>query len=184
MTSDSLNFDGNGSGVQVSWFDNGNPASAGYWTQDTLKKGRWKYYFHDGTIQATEDYVNGKIAVCNCYTEKGEAIDTALCREKEANPKVGLEGWAKFLEKSLRSIVENLARRGVRSGNYTVVIKFMVSEDGTISNLSALTKWGQGIEDTVIAAMTSAPRWEPGRLFGKAVKSYHTQPITFVIQEQ
>lgn len=183
MASDSLNFDGQGNGVQISWYDDGTPASAGFWTQDTLKKGRWKYFFHDGTIKATEEYVDGKISVCHCFTEKGEAIDTALCREKEAQPAGGLQSWQRFLSNNLRRIVENLAAKGVKPGSYTVMIKFMVTEDGTITNLTPLTKFGQGIEEEVISAFRSAPKWEPGRMFGKPVKSYHTQPVVFVIQE-
>lgn len=182
--SDSLNFDGAGNGVQVSWHDDGTPASAGYWMQDTLKKGTWQYFFRGGGLKATEKYVDGKVAVCNCFTEKGESIDTALCREKEAKPAGDIKGWIKFLQKSLMSIVENLARKGVKPGSYTVMIKFMVAEDGTVCNLSPITKWGHGIEEEVIKVMSSAPKWEPGRMFGKPVKSYHTQPITFVIQEQ
>jgi antitoxin component YwqK of YwqJK toxin-antitoxin module len=184
MASDSMNFDGSGNGVQVSWYDDGAPASAGYWTQDTLKKGRWKYFFHDGKIKATQDYVDGKLTVCNCFTEKGEAIDTALCREKEAKPAGAIDGWTKFLQKSLIRIVENLATKGAKPGNYTVIIKFVVLEDGTISDLIPLTKFGHGIEEEVMAAMRRAPKWEPARQFGKTVKSYHTQPITFIIQQQ
>lgn len=184
FTSDSMYFDGAGNGVQISWYDDGTLASAGYWMQDTLRKGRWKYFFHDGTIKGTEDYVNGKVSVCNCFTEKGEAIDTALCREKEAKPAGDITGWMKFLAKNLQTIVENLASKGVKPGSYTVMIKFMISEDGTVCNLSPVTKWGHGIEEEVIKAIQSAPKWEPGRIFGRAVKTYHTQPITFVIQEQ
>lgn len=184
MSSDSMNFDGAGNGVHISWYGDGTLASAGYWTQDTLKKGRWKYFFHDGTIKATEDYIDGKVAVCNCFTEKGAPIDTALCREKEARPAGDVKGWTTFLQKSLIRIVENLAGKGARPGSYVILIKFVVLEDGTVSEFSALTKFGHGIEEEVIAAMRSAPKWEPARLFGKPVKSYHTQPITFVIQDQ
>ncbi len=184
MPSDSLNFDGAGNGVQVSWYKDGSPSSAGFWTQDTLKKGRWKYYFNDGTVMATEDYAAGKFTVCNCYTQKGEALDTASCREKEAVPAGGLKGWQNFLEKSLFSIIDNLARRGAKAGNYIVLVRFLVTEDGTVTDIVPQTKLGQGIEEEVIAALRKAPRWQPGKQFGRAVKSYHTQPIAFSIVEQ
>ncbi|MGZ3851537.1 MAG: hypothetical protein ACXVLT_15485 [Flavisolibacter sp.] len=182
MPRDSMNFDGAGNGVQVSWYNDGSLASAGYWTQDTLKRGRWKYFHKDGTVKATEDYVNGNMSVCNCYTEKGEAIDTALCREKESKPAGSDKEWVRFLQKNLVQLVMNLASNGVKPGNYSVVIKFVVLEDGSLSEFSPLTRYGHGIEDQVIKVLRSAPKWEPGRLFGQPVKSYHTQPITFVIQ--
>lgn len=183
MQSDSMNFDGAGNGVQISWYEDGNLASAGYWTQDTLKKGRWKYFFHDGTIKATEDYVDGKISVCNCYTEKGDPIDTALCRKKEASPG-DYTVWMRSIQGNLQRLVEDLAAGGTKAGTYTVLIKFSVLEDGSLSDFSPKTRFGRGVEEDVIKILSSAPKWEPGRLFGKPVKSYHELPLTFVIMKQ
>ncbi len=184
MPSDSLNFDGAGNGVEVSWYTDGTPASAGFWTQDTMKKGRWKYFFHDGSIMATEEYDKGKLVVCNCFTPTGQAMDTALCREKEAIPGGGLRGWRHFLETGLRTMLDNLATKGAKPGSYTAAIKFLVTEDGTVTELVPLTKLGQGIEEEIVKLFKNAPKWEPGRQFGRPVKSYHTQPVTFMITEQ
>lgn len=182
MLSDSMNFDGAGNGVQISWYEDGNLESAGYWTQDTLKTGRWKYFFSDGTIKATEDYVDGKISVCNCYTEKGDPIDTALCKRKEASPGDYLV-WMRSMQGKLQLLVQDLAAGGTKAGNYTVLIKFSVLEDGSLSDFTPETKFGQGVEDEVIKILGTAPKWEPERLFGKHVKSYHEIPITFAIMD-
>lgn len=182
MPRDSMNFDGAGNGVEVSWYDDGSFASAGYWTQDTLKRGRWKYFFKDGTVKATEDYVNGKVSVCNCYTEKGEAIDTATCREKPSRPPGEGKDWTRFLQRNLQQLVENLAANGAKPGYYSLMVKFAVLEDGSLAEFVPLTKFGHGVEEEVIRILSAGPKWEPGMLFGKVVKSYHTQPITFMIQ--
>lgn len=178
--SDSTNFDGAGNGVEVRWFDDGTLSAAGYWKQDTLKSGRWKYYHRNGQVMATEDYDGGgKLTRCNCYDEKGVELDTALCREKEAV--VNAQQWRRFLERSLQSLVEQKAKEGI-SGNFTVAVRFIVNQDGHVSDVKALTNYGHGIEEGVVAIFKNAPLWTPGRVYGRNVRSYHTQPVTFVIQ--
>jgi antitoxin component YwqK of YwqJK toxin-antitoxin module len=181
---DSINFDGAGNGVQISWDEDGSFASAGYWMQDTLKTGRWKYYFPDGHLKATEDYNNGKLAVCNCYTEKGEPIDTALCREKPSKPAGTGKEWIRFIQLNLQRLVEDLASNGSKAGSYSVLVRFAVLEDGSLAEFKPLTKFGHGIEEQIIKILASGPKWEAAMSFGKPVKSYRTQPITFVIEVQ
>ena len=177
--SDSTNFDGKGNGLQVGWYDDGSLEAAGYWTQDTLKKGRWKYYHRNGKVMATEDYdANGKLVVYNCYDAQGVQLDTALCREREAS--VDASYWRRFLERNLGPLVEQKAKEGI-SGNFTVVVRFLVNEDGSISDIVPLTRYGHGIEEGVIKIFKHVPKWNPGMQHGRKVKSYHTQPITFVI---
>jgi antitoxin component YwqK of YwqJK toxin-antitoxin module len=179
---DSTNFDGKGNGIEVRWFDDGLPSAAGYWIQDSLKKGRWKYFHHNGSLMAVEDYdANGKLLRCDCYDEKGVQLDTALCREKEAS--VDAKAWKRFLEKNLTPLVEQKAREGIR-GNFTVVIRFVVDKDGSITEIEPLTSYGHGIEEGVVKIFNKAPSWIPGRLYGKYVKSYHTQPVSFVISSE
>ena len=63
-----------------------------------------------------------------------------------------------------------------------VIIKFIVNEDGSISNLEATTHLGSGLEEEGIRVMKLMPKWKPGRQNGKPVKVYFTQPITFRLQ--
>jgi protein TonB len=59
-----------------------------------------------------------------------------------------------------------------------------VRKDGGISDFTALNDPGYGLAKKVEAIMKDSPVWNPGLQNGKPVNSYHTQPITFVIQEQ
>jgi antitoxin component YwqK of YwqJK toxin-antitoxin module len=166
--------------VEVSWHDDGAPSAAGYWKQDTIKRGRWKYYHRNGELKATEEYDDqGRITVCNCFDEKGAALDTALCREKEA--KVDKQRWRRFMETSLQPLVEQKAKEGL-AGSFTVAVRFVVDLDGRISDVKALTNYGYGIEEGVVAIFKNAPLWTPGSVHGKKVRSYHTQPVSFVIR--
>jgi antitoxin component YwqK of YwqJK toxin-antitoxin module len=181
MLSDSLQFDGEGNGVQLSWYNSGKLSTAGFWTQDTVKKGRWKYFDEEGAVWATEDYVDGKMVGCSCFDGTGKKLDSADCIEKEASPGGGINGWRRFMEKNLMPIVESKARAGVKSGQYNVVIRFVVDKEGNLGDFKAMTKYGQGMEEDVINMLKKAPKWVPGKLHGRPVKSYHTQPISFII---
>jgi len=182
---DSLIFDGQGNGVQVSWYDDGTPASGGRWKADTLKAGRWQYYDKKGNVMATEDYADGKLQVCRCYDENGNALDTALCRGKEAEPAGGAKGWQTYLQRGLQTMLEVKANsREWSPGQLTVVIRFVVENDGSLSEFKPLTHYGNGVEDAIISIFRQAPRWTPGRQFGRPVRSYHTQPVTFEIKRE
>jgi antitoxin component YwqK of YwqJK toxin-antitoxin module len=178
---DSTHFDGNGNGAEIRYYDDGKLSEAGYWMKDTLKRGRWKYYHRNGAIKAMEEYdKQGKKVLINCYDENGVQLDSLLCQEKPAF--VEPQAWKRFLESSLRALVDQKAREGIK-GSFTVVLRFVVNVDGSIGEIVPLTKYGYGIEDAVVKVFRKAPKWTPGRQYGKAVKSYHTQPISFVISE-
>jgi len=180
LMSDSTFFDGNGNGIEVRWHANGKVAASGAWMQDTLKQGQWKYYHGNGILLATEDYdANGKLIVCNCYDEAGTQLDTAVCAEQEAA--VDKMAWRRFLETNLESVVKQKAREGI-TGTFMVMIRFLVEKDGSLSDITPLTTYGHGIEEAVVRIFKKAPKWKPGSIHGRKVRSYHSQPVTFVIQ--
>lgn len=179
---DSMNFDGKGNGVEVSWYSDGAPSSSGYWVNDTTKKGRWNYYHTNGKIKATEDYVEGKRMKTSCYDENGVLLDSALCVEKEAYFPGNERGWRTFLEKNLDAAVP--VRMGAPVGTYTAIVQFIVDKDGSISNIKALTHYGYGMEEEVMRIMRKAPKWIPAQQFGKPVRAYRKQPITFVVSNK
>lgn len=73
-------------------------------------------------------------------------------------------------------------KNGAPAGTYTVVVRFIVAKDGSISDVSATTKVGYGMENEAIRVIAGGPNWEPGQERGK-VKSVKYQPITFVVSK-
>jgi periplasmic protein TonB len=102
--------------------------------------------------------------------------------EKEAGFPGGAEAWKRYLERNLNSSapVEN----GAPEGTYTVIVKFIVSKDGSISDVQAETNFGYGMEDEAMKQIKKSPKWTPGLQNGRNVNSYCRQPITFVVQSQ
>lgn len=179
MLSDSMNFDGVGNGVEVSWHEDGTPSSAGHWVSDTAKNGRWKYYHTNGKIMATEDYANGRRTDWKCYDENGQPLDTAGCPEKEAEFTDGQNGWMRFLQRNLDANAP--VRNKAPLGQFTVVVQFVVGKDGQIENIKPLTRFGFGMEEEAVRILKISPRWVPAQQFGRRVRAYRKQPITFVV---
>ena len=102
--------------------------------------------------------------------------------EIEAEYPGGSGAWAKYLRNNLdaNTPVDN----GASEGTYTVVVRFIVSKDGSISDVVAETKHGYGMEAEAMKIIKKGPRWTPAQQNGRMVNAYRRQPITFVVQEQ
>ena len=128
---------------------------------------------------AAVDYVNGKVVQCSCSDESGRQLDSALCVEKEAYFAGEDRAWRRFLEKNLDANVPIRYRAPV--GSYLVMVQFVVDKDGKITDIKPLTKFGFGMEEEVVRIIRKSPRWIPAIQFGRNVKAYRKQPITFVV---
>jgi TonB family protein len=65
-----------------------------------------------------------------------------------------------------------------------VIIKFIVNEDGSISDCQVMRGIGGGCDDEALRVVRSFPRWKPGLQDGKPVKVYFTLPIVFKLDEK
>lgn len=122
---------------------------------------------NDGSQQVVRDVIVEPVFE---QTEKPASIDP--------------QEWRAFLQKNLQPIIENAAKNGAKPGTYTVNIRFVVKKDGSLSELKALNDPGYELAKKMLALMTYSPKWNPAEQNGRKVTSYHTQPVTFVIQEQ
>lgn len=176
---DSSNFDGNGNGVMVRWYQSGAVYNTGRITNDTTRINRWTYYHENGKVMAVEEYVNGKVASCSCSDETGRQLDAALCEEKEAHFPGTERSWINFLQKNLKPDVP--IRNRAPEGTYTVMVQFIVDKEGRVTDIKPLTKFGFGMEEEVVRILQKSPQWVPAIQFGRNVKAYRKQPVTFVV---
>lgn len=69
----------------------------------------------------------------------------------------------------------------------TVVVRFVVEPDSTISTISILKDIGGGCGDAVVTVINAmnplGVRWAPGKNAGKAVRTQMTLPIKFKLEE-
>jgi antitoxin component YwqK of YwqJK toxin-antitoxin module len=176
---DSTNFDGNGNGSVVKWHDNGAVFYSGRVTNDTTRINRWNYYHQNGKQMAIVQYTDGKISECSCMDDAGRTLDASLCLEKEAYFPGDESRWRIFLQRNLNPNVA--VKNGAPEGTYMVVAQFVVDKTGQVTEIKALTQFGFGMEDEVIRILRKSPSWVPAIQFGRNVKAYRRQPVTFVV---
>ncbi len=92
--------------------------------------------------------------------------------------KGGATAWRKFLERNLDA--QTPAKNNAPAGSYTVIMQFVVDENGYVSNIKSLTNHGYGLEEEATRIIRLSPRWEPAVQNGKKVAASRKQPITFV----
>lgn len=178
---DSANFDGNGNGTMVHWHDNGIVFSTGRVTNDTTRINKWSYFHANGKQMAIVQYVDGKISECSCMDEAGSTLDPTLCVEKEAYFPGEENRWRVFLQRNLNPNVA--VKNGAPEGTYMVIAQFVVDKTGKVTEIKALTQFGFGMEDEVIRILKKSPSWVPAIQYGRNVKAYRRQPITFVVSK-
>lgn len=102
--------------------------------------------------------------------------------EVEAEFPGGLQAWRRFLERNLNAMVP--ADKGAPAGSYTVVIRFIVDKDGSLSDFKANTRHGYGMEEEIIRVLKLSPKWIPAQDKGRTLKAYREQPVTFRVVEE
>jgi periplasmic protein TonB len=100
--------------------------------------------------------------------------------EVDATFKGGPNAWAKYLERNLNAGVG--PDNGAPPGIYKVIIQFVVSKTGVISDVRALTNFGYGMEEEAVRVIRKGPDWEPAIQNGNRVNAYRQQPITFKVE--
>jgi TonB family protein len=68
-----------------------------------------------------------------------------------------------------------------RLAEYRTFIRFVVTEDGSISdvNLIKKTEGFKDLDDEALRVVKAMPKWEPGKMGGKPVKVYFHLPVVF-----
>jgi len=129
-------------------------------------------------IQAPVDEPKGTGAVQ--VLDKPDDQDKIFLKvEKEA----AFDGdWNSFLKRNLDP--ETPANNDAPEGTYTVIVKFVVSKDGSLSNIECEADPGYGICKEAIRVIKKTKNWIPAVQNGNNVNAYRRQPITFVVGQQ
>lgn len=89
--------------------------------------------------------------------------------------------WGAYVKKEIESHIDELTDAG-ESG--TVRIRFIVSKDGSVSDVEALNMKSSKLAEIAVNAIRKGPRWTPAQQNGRFVNAYREQPVTFTIQDQ
>jgi TonB family protein len=98
--------------------------------------------------------------------------------EQPAQPKNGMTDYYKFIGENLR-YPEQARRMGVEG---RVFVKFMVDENGTLSDFKVIRGIGAGCDAEALRVLSISPAWNPGKQRGETVKSTFNLAIVFKLE--
>jgi len=93
----------------------------------------------------------------------------------------GDSAWRIFLRKNLNPSV--LADNGAKPGTYKVIVRFIVSKDGSISDIYCVDDPGYGSCEEAIRVIKKTRNWIPALVNGNKVNAYRSQPFTYVVEK-
>lgn len=117
-----------------------------------------------------------EVVIADVSTET-EAVEEEIFVFVEEFPSYpgGDDALYAYLAKSIK--YPDLARENNITG--TVVIKFVVEKDGSITKASILREIGGGCGKEALRVVNAMPKWKPGKQSGKAVRTEFTLPVQF-----
>lgn len=86
----------------------------------------------------------------------------------------GYQVWMDFLNRNLKPPTELAAGE-----KKTVVVKFSVSADGTVSNIQIVQSAGDAFDKEVLRVLGRMPKWKAAFENGQPANATITQPVTF-----
>jgi TonB-dependent SusC/RagA subfamily outer membrane receptor len=94
----------------------------------------------------------------------------------------GEEAFAKYLQQNLNHKLPS--ERGGPQGKYTVVLSFLVEEDGTLSNIEARNDPGYGTAEEAIRVIKNGPKWIPSERDGVKGNYLKRLSIVFMVSKK
>ena len=102
--------------------------------------------------------------------------------EVEAAFPGGDAAWRNYLQKTLNGNVP--VDNGANEGTYTVIVRFIVSKDGSLSDVTCESDPGFGMCAEAVRVIKKTKNWTPAIQNGRNVNAYRRQPITFAVEAQ
>lgn len=107
--------------------------------------------------------------------------DTVFSREEiEAEFPGGEQGWHRFIIEQVNKNIEALTKAG-QSG--TCRVRFIVDKEGNVTDVEAITLQGSRLAEIMVKIIKKSPKWKPASQYGRFVKAFREQPMSFTIQE-
>ncbi|MGN6604143.1 MAG: N-acetylmuramoyl-L-alanine amidase [Ginsengibacter sp.] len=120
------------------------------------------------------------VSETNSEQEKPIAVFTKL--QKPASFPGGNTAWLKYItgviQKNANALTEDKESQG------RCEVRFIVSKDGRVSDVKAITKQDSKLAQVAINAIQNGPHWIPGMQNGRVVNSFVTVPVAFLMNDE
>lgn len=91
-----------------------------------------------------------------------------------------LPGKGRYLEKNLDADIP--VKNKAAAGMYTVIVTFIIDNNGNISDVKAENNPGYGTAEEAVRVINKGPAWIPAVQNGQKVTCRHRQSITFKVE--
>jgi protein TonB len=137
------------------------------------------------TTTTTTKKKKGKVSVkmtAEANTAKMEKDKMGYYNYTEVLP--AYKGGQTELENYITSNIEYPQQAIDNNIEGTVTVQFAVDENGNVNNVKTIgNKLGYGLEEEAVRVISKMPKWTPGQVKGKNVKTWRTLPITYKLEE-
>ena len=96
----------------------------------------------------------------------------------------GDEKWNRYVTSSnlMEETISKAKEQKVPAGRYTVVVRFAINADSTLSDIKPVSKKvGYGFEEAAVKLVQGSGKWIPAHVEGKHIKSHLQLPVSFTI---
>ncbi len=133
---------------------------------------------------ATTPKKSGKVSMAKAADNRDENIvkdKQGIYNRTEVDP--AFAGGEPALENYIVTTIEYPQNAIDNNIEGKVDVRFAVDEKGNISNVSTVgEKIGYGLEEEAIKVVSDMPKWTPGQVKGKSVKTWRTLPINYRLE--
>jgi hypothetical protein len=169
---DSTDYD---AGVQVKWFDNGQPAEAGHIAKGKFH-GKWQFFNKEGGLASSEVYDNGKMLSRTLYDKLGKEQGDTSEVNRDASFRGGDAGWKKYL---LRHLYFPDDYRIVNGDIVTILLTAVIDEEGNVTEPAVSIPFDPRFDEIALKLLKNSPKWQPATAHNRAIKTVISQPISF-----
>jgi antitoxin component YwqK of YwqJK toxin-antitoxin module len=152
-----------------------NKQKSSYQYTDSLKRTYYYVAFDSTGTKVSEANFIDSTGVYNVYDSTGAVNSTNVFTRTIIEAEC--PNYKNHLLRNLNADVG--LKKGIKSGRYTVIVKFIIDINGAISGIVAETNHGYGLEEEALRVIRISPKWIPASIFGIPAKSIRRQPISF-----
>ena len=145
-----------------------------------IKEGKWtNYYFSTAMIKSEEEYKDNQMTGNKRWNESYMEDIADVFPRADVDPE--FQGGAKKLASYMAKNIKYPGKSDRQGEMGTVIIQFIVMEDGTINGVEILKGVTPSLDAESIKVVKSMPPWNPGTIDGHKVRVLLNIPIQFIL---
>jgi protein TonB len=139
---------------------------------------------HDAVSGPSNVDVDSGAGIAPSIVTRGGGGPAVTTETKSSEPVVFVQQMPEFIGNMADYITKHIvypeaARNSGVEGK--VLVKFVVNEDGSVSNATVVRGIGGGCDEEALRIVRGMPKWKAGKKNGNAIKVYFTLPLTFAL---